>query len=173
MKREPIAIVLTAALLVIGVGVLTTFAGPPYSHTVGTNSVMILPPRTIQNATAWATNTLYSQGAIVSYNGMFFWCQTAANATNTASDIPAWEADGRSADGANTWQFIPSGKRNSFAIVNDGANACYLSFGSAAVVNSGIRINSSGGNVSDFSGGYQGAVYAISGASNGVTAQEW
>ena len=171
MSRKIQIIVLAALSLFVGVAVL--LAGPPCSHSVSASSVMVLPPCGIQAAPTWTTNVVYTQGDIVIYNGQFFWCQTAAGATNTIADIPKWETDGRSADGTNTWQYMSKNARNGFAIVNDGTNSIYLSFGSPAVTASGIRLNANGGSASDFSGLYQGAIYAISAGANNVTAQEW
>lgn len=172
MNRKHWMLILAGALLFVGVAVL--LADPPYSHTVGTNSVMVLPPRTLQNAAAWTTNVVYSQGDIVLHGGKLFWCQTAAGATNTISDVPAYEADGRSNDGANTWQYIPSVPRKGFFVVNDDDSVTYLSFGVAAVLNSGARMNANGGSMDDFAGVYQGSIYAITSVtSNNVAIQEW
>lgn len=171
MNRKHWSVIIVGVVLFVAA--LAALADPSYSHTVTTNSVMILPPRNLSNAAAWATNTLYAQGQVVKSAKKLYWCQTAAGATNTIADLPAYEADGRSANGTNTWQFIPSEKRSGCAIVNDGTNTCYISFGSAAVLNSGIRLNANGGNMSDFAGTFQGPVYAISASPITLTAQEW
>ncbi len=54
--------------------------------------------------------------------------------------------------------------RNYAAFVNDSDTVMYLSFGSAAVVNKGIRLNGSGGSVElNATNLYKGPIYAIHG----------
>jgi|3_EtaG_2_1085321.scaffolds.fasta_scaffold252224_1 hypothetical protein len=159
-----------AAIAAIAVLVAASaIAGSGQNHQVGTNSVMILPPRGQTSANAWATPVTYAQGDIVSHGSSLFWCQVAGGGANTSADTPAIEADGRSADGTNTWQWIPRGDRIIAAIVNDGSAAIYLNDRPAAVVGAGIRLNASGGVFNVPAGMMNTPLYAICGsASNSV-----
>ena len=167
MNRKHWILILAGVLLFVGVAEL--MAGPPQRHIIGTSSAMVIPPRGRISAPDYATNTSYQVSDIVKSANAFWFCVT----TNGLSVSNSLSGVSRASDGSNTWQRIESGKRNGFAIVNDGKNACYLSFGSPAVTASGIRLNANGGSASDFSGLYQGAIYAISAGANNVTAQEW
>ena len=156
------------AALVAFVFTTLAYAGSGQGHTVGTSSVMILPPRGQSTANAWATPVTYAQGAIVSHGGHLFWCQTAGGA-NDATDAPVLEADGRSSVGANTWQYIPRGDRELGVIVNNDDAPIYLN-DATAVANAGIRLNAAGGVWNIPSGLLNSPVYAICGsASKSVT----
>lgn len=147
----------------------------PQSITVGTSSLMILPPRQLQidSIPAWANATAYAQGSLVRIGARMYFA--VIGGTSGASQPAAGIAD--TVDNTVTWRWIPTGKRNGAAIVNDSTNILYTSFGYAAVANKGQRLNASGGSLnlsSDNGDSLQSAVYGIaSGAGSNVAVQEW
>jgi len=168
MNRKHWMIISAAVLLFVGAAV--SVAGPPRKYTVGTNSVMVLPPRGRLSAPDYAADTSYNVNDIVK-SGSAYWFCTVTNGLSVSNSLAGlWTAS----DGSNTWHRIATGKRNGFMLINDGTNTVYGSFYSAAELNKGFRLNANGGSLDDFTGGYQGAIYAIcSGASNNVGAVEW
>lgn len=164
MKKALLAL----AALVATVSII--HASPAQEHSVGTNSVMVLPPRGTQNATTWASGVLYTQGAVVINSNRYYWCQTAGGGTNTTADAPAYEADGRSANGTNVWQYILPGSRAVGKITNNGSASIYVTPGAAAVLNAGQPLNANGGAWNIEEAIANSAFYAICGsASNSVS----
>lgn len=79
-----------------------------------------------------------------------------ANADNKSSSIGT----------GSTEVLVRNTKRNFASFVNDSDAVIYLSLGSAAVLNKGIRLNASGGSFElDTNNLYLGAIYAIHGGS--------
>jgi hypothetical protein len=152
-----------ALAALVALAALTVQAGSGQGHTVGTNSVMVLPPRGLAAADAWAASTLYSQGDVVKHGASYFWCQTAGGGTNTASDAPAIDTDGRSSAGTNTWEFIKPGARKFGYVVNDSTNAVYLN-DVTATTGAGIPLTSRGSVWNIPAGLMNSPIYAICGS---------
>jgi len=174
MKR--IQFVLCLAGLALMVAVFFAFADPPYSMTVGTNSVKLVATRGIPAATAFATNTAYAQGKYIESSGKVY---MAVNAGTSGVTAPV-HVYGEASDGAITWRRCLESKRRGLVIGQNTASVnTYLAQGAlAAVLSKGIGpLTSKGSSYSPPAVGdepYQGEIYAISDGTNTVlTIGEW
>lgn len=151
--------------------VMTGFvrAGSPVGVQVGTNSVVLLPDRTLQNAPVWVTLTAYGQGDYVKVGARYYMAIEAGTSGATAPS----HALGTATDGTVTWLKVKPGLRQGLAIVNASTNAVYLSVASSAEEGKGIYLSGQG-SAWEPNHTPQGRITAIAGSdSNLVTGVEW
>lgn len=161
-----------ACMLVAGVALAQQ---PPRVATVGTTSVMLLPPVTPSTTNGWWASTAYVRGdIIVDQNTMtkYYWCVTAGTSSNT---IPTFGTTNDVTEaGGPTWRYIPP-RREGFLIGHGTYNVLSLGFGFPAVAGRGVTLY--GGQVYTESlrdgNVFQGPVYGIFDSGSGaVWAQE-
>ena len=165
---------IATALLIILPLVLVFGAVRPYvplSLDVTSSSTLIMKDSEdgtsagINAADQWLTATVYALGDVVqntvSGQKRSYWCIKAG--TSTGGTGPTVLDGDDTSDAAVSWRRI-RGSRTQFVIQNDGADDMYLAFGSAAIVNKGIRVNANGGTYVSPAGNncFQGDVFAIS-----------
>lgn len=148
----------------------------PLEITVGTSSVMILPPVVPKDSEilSYENSTAYTYGQIVRNGGKLYWCVSAGN--SGTGDGPT-HSDGDAADGTVSWRTIRP-RRNALAITNLQTVDVSLGFDNEAEAGKGEVLTTTGSNHKDgFGGGrcFQGAVYAIaaSGSANKLGIQEF
>ena len=120
----------------------TVFADS-YSVTVGTNSVRILPSRTLDGAATWTTNTVYAQGTYVQVSRHRFYMAITGGVSGTGSG-PS-HSQGIKPEGTVSWLAVNRTDRLEATISNDSAAVIYLSDTSPAEVGRGYRMNAFGG----------------------------
>ena len=150
------------AVLVAGVA----WATAPFNDTIGTNSVQLVSQKPV-SSTAWATNTAYSVGDVVSNGGYYYFATNAGTTTNAAPTHTSGEAT----YGTMTWRQISPNRRRSLVIsVQTSGGEANLSFGTSdAVDEKGVKLVGAGTTyIFGIDDNYQGEVHAISSTSNDV-----
>lgn len=142
---------LVVCVLVLG---LTAFAGD--STLVASTSKCIHAATDLGYAPAFIAHGTNAVGDTVKSGGSYYLCVTAGNSTNAG---PVGSGDVTC--GSTVWRHIPNLRRDGLYIgnVNSGDTPLWVSFNSAAVAGSGIRIAANTGLI--FDQGYSGAVYAV------------
>jgi hypothetical protein len=133
---------------VLGMWLSLTFAvlaGPPMSVVVQTNSTRVLPSRQVKFyvAVAYASNTVYAQGAYVKVaDGQKYMALTAGNSSPTNGvGAPPTHRSGAVGDWTNglSWYAVYPTARNGWVIHNAGTNELWGSMGpEPAQVNKGF-----------------------------------
>lgn len=160
MKK--INIIALTLLFVAGL-VIYVNAGPypPRSHSVTTNSTVIIAPAKATGK-PWATNTVYTQGKVILgtvTNGPH-WYYWALVAGTSATNRPNWKANDDVTDGTVTWRPVVD-RRSRLYIQNPSTNTVYLGFdGEDAVAGSGVYLTQDG-SLSYNMQAYQGQVTAV------------
>jgi len=158
-------IVATAGAICIALLALAAAAVFAAPAEVGTTSVMLLPPRGSLSAQAYATNTYYPQGSLVTANYARYWA--VVGGTN---DVTTPSGTGDTVDGDVTWRHVKSGTRTGFLIVNPGPGTWHVSTENPATTNHPGLIENGHWLLED----YQGAVYVIATTnSRPFTPVEW
>jgi len=130
-----------------------TLAAAPGAHTVSTNAVTVLPARPILAAPAWSTNAVAVIGSVYkTSDGAYYMAKVAgALPASPTADYPS----------------VFSGSRGFLTVQNTGATDIFVAFGTAAVVDSGLKL--APGAVASVNN-YQGLVSAVSSAAGGSAA---
>jgi len=142
----------TAALIA---GIM--LADAPIGLDVGIVSAKLLPRRNVRNATAWATNTAYTQGALVKSGPNIYMTLIAGTSEVTAPK----HGYGTATNGTTTLLKVHNTDREGFDIVNIGAANVFVSIDYAAETNKGVRIVPNGWFSLD-DGIFQGPLFVIS-----------
>jgi len=172
-RSRPIS--LLGLLLFLCLVLSLAWADPPYSQTIGTNSVKVIAARGIPTATAFATNTVYRQGRYVEYSNRVY---MAVNA-GTSGTTPPVHVGGEASDGAVTWRRCYEAPRNGLVLCLTTNAPVYLTMGALpAETGKGIPLLVKGASFCPPSGKdglpYQGEISAISSGTNApVAIQEW
>src|SRR6056297_3630774 len=87
-------------------------ADAPYSVTVSTNSVVLAPSKPLVDTSAWASNTVYAQGAVVTSGGYYYFATVGGTSSNTAPT----NTTGQATDGTVTWHETNKNRRNGVLI---------------------------------------------------------
>jgi hypothetical protein len=137
MKRLASVLVVVAALA------LAAAAGEPmaYSVSVGTNSVMLLPPRNLGAAASLTATQYCSQGSVYVASGVYYWVVVpGTNATALVASMAALNTNG-----AAVLRRIPAGSRGEpWVIVQSGTNVLSVVEGAAAEAGAGVCLTTAG-----------------------------
>jgi hypothetical protein len=146
------------------------WATAPFSDVVGTSSLKLVAAKPVA-WTAWTTNTVYAQGAVVKSGGYYYFAVDAGLTTNAAPTHTSGEV---TANGM-TWRQISPNKRQGVVVTvkTDAANGgrIDLSLGTASATNgAGLRLVGEGATLI-FSPGdnYNGEINVVSGSGSNVT----
>jgi len=136
-----------------------------YSMTVGTNSIKVLPSRSLDFAVTYTTNTVYTQGMYVQTSPHRFYMAATAGVSGTNAPN---HSQGKATDGTVSWLAVGRTKRTEASVVNDSAVVMYVSDVPPAVVGEGARLNAAGGS---YDLPYSGELWAIaaSGTNNNMS----
>jgi hypothetical protein len=126
---------LLASLVLVSVLVSVAFAEPPSSVTVQTNSTTVIPARsvTLLSAVAYASNTVYAQGAYVKVSdGQKYMALTAGKSSPTNGvGAPPRHRSGAASDWTNglSWYAVTPVQRHGWVVYNAGACTSWVSIG--------------------------------------------
>jgi hypothetical protein len=138
------------------------------------NPQVILPPRTIRAAQAWATNAAYAQGDIVQNSRKrLYMALTPGHSTRSGTNEPTHSIGMWDTQTNLTWYAIPAGLRKGAAVVNDSTGTVYVCIGGIAHTNEGIRLNAGGGSVTIGALEQELISVVVHGSNCNVTANEW
>lgn len=115
-------------------------ASPPMSMLVTNASFTVLPARTTVEATAWASNSTYSQGAYVTGQAHQKYMAIVAGTSSIAVASMPGHAYGVALEGSTTWYKVAPGPRQGYTIYNSSTNVLWLSVGDPAVAGKGWAI---------------------------------
>jgi hypothetical protein len=127
--------------------------------TITDTAVKVCPDRTTKTAAEFATNTAYSQGAIVQ-NASVRRFYMAVNAGTSGTNAPR-HSSGEASDGVITWRHFPSGFRNGLWLFNAGTNDITFGIGYVPTLTKGGVLKANGTALFDGMD-VQSEVYAIS-----------
>ena len=165
-------------MLFVGTIVFAGFvlAEPPLMFSVSTNSILVLPKRTLQGAAIWKTNHVYAQGSYVETNSQIYVALTAGTSGTNLSNAPDHAYGIDTNDNGIAWYRVNDREpRYGYSISNGSTNDVYLSRGFPAEISKGEILSTIGSYAGEDSSPWQGEIFAISPVDIGsvIYVQEW
>lgn len=118
--------------------VMITHAAQLGSVSVGAAaSVLLVPPAKVATDIDWASNTAYTAESYANIGNCAYMCQVAG--TSGVGVAQMTNTHGIVRDGSVTWYPVMS-RHNYVQVSNNGTNAAFLSLGSPARANYGVRL---------------------------------
>tara|TARA_Y100000310_G_C20550198_1_gene747684 strand:+ start:372 stop:857 length:486 start_codon:yes stop_codon:yes gene_type:complete len=148
--------------LILSVLLVVSFAwANSWNVTVTTNAVMVVPPAAVSSAAAYATNTTYAQGAMVSNSNVLYWA--VAGGTNQTSGGAPSVHYGTETDADVTWARLNKNARKVAIITNLSTNDIFLDDNTSVTTNAGVLLGQNSSWIIELRNE---PVYAISGGTN-------
>ncbi len=140
-------------LIALSLFTATMALASPGAHSISTNAVTVLPARPISNAPVWSTNTVAAIGNVFLYTDYQNYMAKASGALPAAPD--------------SNYVKVFSGSRGFATVQNTGTTDIWVAFGTAAVLDSGLKlVPGAVVSVKD----YQGLISTVSSAAGGTVA---
>ena len=160
-------------MLVATVLIAVDRSNPPLEMTVGTNSLMIAPPR-VNVAKNWVAGTGYRNGDLVrstTDTSRVYWNMTSLTNLTVAVTEPVHAWSFALDNVTNIWQRVSPEPRKGIIIGNDGPGVGWFALNNVAVTNKGIVLTAGGSFALDAS--FQGFVDCVGTSTIHTTIQEW